>query len=91
MGRIWLKVLVDRDYTDLAIEVSERFAPDQLSSQLVDPQVLFKVKQTKPTTVNDAIRATLEMDPNQAKILLTRPSMQSLPELTDNVDIVVLK
>ena len=31
-------------------------------SQLDNPQVAFSIKQTKPTTVDDAVRCTLDME-----------------------------
>lgn len=43
-------------------EARERFALNQLFTQLSNPQVAFAVKQTKPISVDDAVRATLEME-----------------------------
>jgi len=55
-----LKVLADKAYPDLPVEAREQFALNRYLSQLSDPQIAFAVKQTKPTTVDSAIQATLE-------------------------------
>lgn len=57
-----LKILADKAYSDLPDEARERFALNQYLTQLDNPQVAFSVKQTKPTTVDDAVRSTLEME-----------------------------
>lgn len=57
-----LKILADKAYPDMPEEAKERFALNQYLTQLENPQVAFSVKQTKPKTVNDAIRSTLEME-----------------------------
>ena len=57
-----LKTLADKAYPDLAEEARERFALNQYLTQLSNPQVAFAVKQTKPTKVDEAVRATLEME-----------------------------
>jgi len=57
-----LRILADRAYPDLPEEARERFALNQYLAQLDNPQVAFSVKQTKPKTVDDAVRSTLEME-----------------------------
>ena len=57
-----LKILADKAYADLPVEARERFALNQYLTQLDNPQVAFSVKQTKPSTVDDAVRSTLEME-----------------------------
>ncbi len=57
-----LRVLADKAYPDLVDEARERFALNQYLIQLSNPQIAFAVKQTKPTTVDDAVQATLEME-----------------------------
>lgn len=57
-----LKRLADMAYPDLPDEAREQFALNQYLAQLDSPQVAFSVKQTKPTTVDDAVRSTLEME-----------------------------
>ena len=57
-----LKNLADKAYPALPLEARERFALNQYLSQLDNPQVAFSVKQTKPKTVDDAVRSTLEME-----------------------------
>ena len=57
-----LRVLADKAYPDLVDEARERFALNQYLTQLSNPQVAFAVKQTKPTTVDNAVQATPEME-----------------------------
>ena len=57
-----LKCLADKAYPGLGEEAKEQFALNQFLSQLNNPQVAFAVKQTKPTKMDDAVRATLEME-----------------------------
>ena len=57
-----LKTLAEKAYPDLEDAAKERFALNQYLVQLNDPQVAFAVKQSKPTTVEDAVRTTLEME-----------------------------
>ena len=75
-----LKTLADKAYPDLGIEARERFALNQYLSQLVNPQVAFAVKQTKPTTVDDAIWATLEMES------YSRPVTSGIGQILEEVD-----
>ncbi len=56
------EVLKNLAEKDLPEEARERFALNQYLAQLDNPQVAFSVKQTKPTTVDDAVRSTLEME-----------------------------
>lgn len=64
-----LKTLADKAYPDLAEEARERFALNHYLAQLSNPQVAFAVKQTKPTTVDDAVRATMEMESYSKPVL----------------------
>lgn len=57
-----VKYLADKAYSDLPDEARERFALNQYLTQLDNPQVAFSVKQTKPSTVDDAVQSTLEME-----------------------------
>ena len=75
-----LKTLTDKAYADIADEARECFALNQYLSQLRDPQVAFAVKQTKSTTVDDAIRATLEMES------YSRPSSSGIAQVTEDTD-----
>lgn len=56
-----MRIIADRAYPDLPEEAREHFALNQYLAQLDNPQVAFSVKQTKPKTVDDAVRSTLEM------------------------------
>lgn len=57
-----LTFLADKAYPELTLEARERFALNQYFTQLTDPQVAFAVRQTKPTTIDAAVQATLEME-----------------------------
>ncbi len=54
--------LADKAYPELVDAAKEQFALNQYFTQLNNPQVAFAVKQTKPTTIDEAVRATLEME-----------------------------
>ena len=57
-----LKNLADKAYPSLSAEARERFALNQYLTQLDNSQISFSVKQTKPKTVDDAVRSTMEME-----------------------------
>ena len=57
-----LEKLADKAYPELQEEARERFALNQYLTQLTNPQVAFGVKQSKPKTIDDAVRLTLEME-----------------------------
>ena len=64
-GESWtedLKTLAERAYPNLVDEAKEQFALNQYLAQLTNPQVAFAVKQTRPTTIDDAVQASLEME-----------------------------
>ncbi len=54
--------LADKACPELVDAAKEQFALNQYFTQLSNPQVAFAVKQTKPTTIDEAVRATLEME-----------------------------
>ena len=57
-----LEKLADKAYPELQEEARGRFALNQYLTQLTNPQVAFGVKQSKPKTIDDAVRLTLEME-----------------------------
>ena len=57
-----LKQLADKAYPELAEEARKRFALNQYLAHLSHPQVAFSVKQSKPKSVDEAVRLTLEME-----------------------------
>ena len=57
-----LKLLADKAYPLLLDAAHEQFALNQFLAQLDNPQVAFSIKQAKPTTVDDAVRLTMEME-----------------------------
>ena len=56
-----LTLLADKAYPELTLEARERFPLNQYFTHLTDPQIAFAVRQTKPTTIDAAVQATLEM------------------------------
>ena len=56
-----LRALADKAFPTLGDDAREHLALNRYLSQLDDPQVAFMVKQRQPTTVDDAVSATLEM------------------------------
>ena len=75
-----LKTLADKAYPDLADEARECFALNQYLSQLNNPQVAFAVKQTKPKTTDEAVRAMLEMES------YTKPVSSSVSLVSEEVE-----
>ena len=57
-----LKSLVDKGYPDLQDEAREQLAINAFLQQLTPSPVAFSVKQKRPSTLDDAVAATLEME-----------------------------
>ena len=57
-----MKALVDKGYPTLQEEAREQLAVNAFLQQLVPPQVAFGVKQKRPTTLDDAVATTLELE-----------------------------
>lgn len=57
-----LKSLVDKGFPDLPEEAKEHLALQSYLQQLDQPQVAFGVRQKRPTTIDDAVSLTLEME-----------------------------
>lgn len=57
-----LRSLADRAYPDLADEARERLTINSYLGQLPQPQISFSVRQKQPSTLDDAVSATLEME-----------------------------
>ena len=57
-----LKILVDKAYPDLEPAARVQMALTHYLAQIDNTQVSFSVKQRKPTTLDDAVTATLEME-----------------------------
>ena len=57
-----LRSLADKAYPDLQEEARERLSLNAYLSQLPQPQIPFSVRQKQPTTLDDAVAATLEME-----------------------------
>ena len=57
-----MKALVDKGYPTLQEEAREQLALNAFLQQLVPPQVAFGVKQKRPTTLDDAVATTLELE-----------------------------
>ena len=57
-----LRSLADKAYPDLQDEARERLSLNTYLSQLPQPQISFSVRQKQPTTLDDAVAATLDME-----------------------------
>ena len=57
-----LRSLTDKAYPDLQEEAREQLSLNAYLSQLPQPQISFSVRQKQPTTLDDAVAATLEME-----------------------------
>ena len=57
-----LRVLADKAYPDLEEKARERFALNQFLAQIENAQVAFGVKQKRPTNVEEAVVATIELE-----------------------------
>ena len=57
-----LKTLADQAYPTLQDEARERLSINTYLAQLTHPQIAFSVRQKRPTTLDDAVTATLEME-----------------------------
>ena len=92
MGAVFgddLKTWADKVYPELPEEAKERYALNQYLTQLDNPQVALSVKQTKPSTVDDAVRSTLEMEsylkPPTSKVVAQVKEDDSEPVASVNV------
>ena len=56
-----LKTLADKAFPDLSEDARERLAVDRFLGQLEDPQLSFSVRQKQPTTIDDAVTITMEL------------------------------
>ena len=54
--------MIRLSYTTLTEEAGEQLANNAYLQQLTQPQVAFSVKQKRPTTLDDAVAATLKME-----------------------------
>lgn len=57
-----LRLLADKAFPELPDEARETLTLNSYLSQLDQPQVAFSVKLKRPTTLDDAVTATLEME-----------------------------
>ena len=57
-----LRSLADKAYPALQEEARERLSINAFLTQLPQPQVSFSVRQKQPSTLDDAVAATLEME-----------------------------
>ena len=57
-----LRVLADKAYPDLEEKARERLALNQFLAQIENAQVAFGVKQKRPTNVEEAVVATIELE-----------------------------
>ena len=57
-----LRVLADKAYPDLEEKARERLALNQFLAQIENAQVAFGVKQKRPTNVEEAVVATIDLE-----------------------------
>ena len=57
-----LKLLADKAFPDLEDKAREYMALTQFMGQVENPQVAFSVRQKRPTTLIEAVSATIEME-----------------------------
>ena len=57
-----LRVLADKAYPDLEEKARERLALNQFLAQIENVQVAFSVKQKRPSNVEEAVVATIELE-----------------------------
>ena len=57
-----LKILADQAYPHLEAAAIEQMALMHYPSQIDDVQIAFNVRQRKPTTLDEAVSATLELE-----------------------------
>ena len=57
-----LKLLADKAFPDLEDKAREYMSLTQFMGQLENPQVAFSVRQKRPTTLIEAVSATIEME-----------------------------
>ena len=57
-----LRVLVDKAFPSLAADAKQLLALQHFMSQIENVQIAFAIRQRNPTTVEEAVRATLEFE-----------------------------
>ena len=57
-----LKLLADKAFPELENKAREYLALTQFTGQVDNPQVAFSVRQKRPTTLIEAVSATIEME-----------------------------
>jgi len=57
-----LKLLADKAFPELEDKAREYLALTQFTGQVDNPQVAFSVRQKRPTTLIEAVSATIEME-----------------------------
>ena len=57
-----LRSLADKTYPSLQEEAHERLSINAYLAQLLQPQISFSVRQKQPSTLDEAVAATLEME-----------------------------
>ena len=80
-----LKTLVDKAFPDLQQEAREHLALQSYLQQLEQPQVAFGVRQKRPTTLDEAVSLTLEMEtymlsPTRASTTISTVEQNEPPE-----------
>lgn len=79
-----LRSLADKAYPDLQEEARERLCLNSYLAQLPQPQIAFSVRQKRPTSLDDAVATTIEMESylppqTQSAVNLTLPTLEEPP------------
>ena len=88
-----LRTLADKAYPNLQEEARERLSINAYLTQLPQPQISFSVRQKQPSTLDEAVAATLEMEsylpvPPPQGVSPCLPTGSSEPPSLMNVDSV---
>ena len=78
-----MKLLADKAFPDLENKAREYMALSQFLGQLENPQVAFSVRQKQPTTLIEAVSATIEMEsylkPRPSHVAQVEPEQSQRP------------
>ena len=84
--------LVDKAYPDFKREAKDVLALNKFLGELKDPQIALAVKQLRPTTVAEAVQATIEFESflaarvdNGELLLLAVTNLRGVPDAVQSV------
>ena len=77
-----LRTLAEKGFPNLSEEAREQLALQNYLQQLDQPQIAFSVKQKRPTTLDEAVTATIEMEtylPASSKVTVAMCEQEDEP------------